>query len=108
MNDEHPFGPVLYEYTAEDAVKDGVFVHVGRIGDTPVYITTNCFNRAGLDDPLHRHGVVQEAIAALKIPDPEDTHWKLRVLHKGKAADYDCLWVVHNAEGITIMFPEDY
>jgi len=108
MKEEQSFGPVLHKYTAKDAVSDGTFVALGRIGEIPVYATANCFIRAGLDDPIQRHGVVLEAIEALKRPDPEDTHWRLRVLHKGKAADYDCLWVVLNDEGLTIMFPEDY
>lgn len=108
MENEHSFGPPISTYTAKDAVRDGTFVVLGRYGPTPIYATRNCFEHAGLDNPIHRRGVLLEAIEALRKPDPEDTHWKLRVLHKGKAVDYECLWVVLNSEGITIMFPEDY
>lgn len=104
---DKPF-EVISRYTAEDALRDGVFVKLGMIGEVPVYATANCYARAGLDNPVQRRGVVLEAIKALRAPDPEDTDWKLRVLHKGIAADYECLWVVLNDEGITIMLPEDY
>ena len=109
MHEEHPFGEVISTYTTEEALEDGVLVKLGKFGDIPVYATANCFARAGLDNPLQRTGVVLEAIAALKKPDPEDDGFrKLRVLHKGIAADYDCLWVILDGQGITIMFPEDY
>ena len=109
MNEANPFGEVISTYTADQAVEDGILVRAGRCGAVPVFITTNCFFKAGLDNPLQRHGVVLEAIEALKKPNPEDDGYrKLRVLHKGRAVDYECLWVIHDGQGITIMFPEDY
>lgn len=109
MCEENPFGEVISTYTAKQAVEDGILVELGRCGDLPVYATTNCFFRAGLDNPLQRRGVILEAIHELKKPDPEDDGYrKLRVLHKGIAADYECLWVIQDGQGITIMFPEDY
>jgi hypothetical protein len=33
---------------------------------------------------------------------------KLRVLHKGVAADYDSLWAILDLQGLTIMLPADY
>ena len=109
MNEQELLGDVIYTYTRDQAVKDGVLIELGIIGSTPVYATTNCFYRAGLDNPLQRIGVVLEAIEALKKQDVEDTSvMKLRVLHKGIAADYECLWVIQDCEAITIMFPEDY
>lgn len=103
------FGEVISVYTTEQALEDGVLVKLGTVSGVPVLATTNCFYKAGLDNPLQRHGVVLEAVQALNKPDPEDDGFrKLRVLHKGKAVDYDCLWVIQDAQGITIMLPEDY
>ena len=105
---------VLSTYTAEDAVRDGLFIQLGTIiqpgtsSSTPIYATANAFVLAGLDDPLQRQGVIQEALHALAQREPEDTHWKLRTLHKGKSSHYECLWVVLNQDGVTIMMPEDY
>ena len=108
MNNGESF-EIISTYTTEEAVEDGVLVPLGTVGRTPVYATRNCFDRAGLDNPLQRKGVVLEAVDVLNRPDPEDDGFrKLRVLHKGIAADYDCLWVILDGQGITIMFPEDY
>ena len=38
-NDE-VFGEVIYRYTAEDALRDGVFVSVESVGNYPVYFTS--------------------------------------------------------------------
>lgn len=100
---------VISKYTRKQAVEDGVLVELGSAGKVPVLATSNCFHRAGLDNTLQRRGVVLEALEALKRPEPEDSQgYQLRVLHKGIAADYDCLWVVYDGEAITIMLPEDY
>jgi len=108
-DDSEDAGEVISVYTTEQAIEDGVLVVLGSIGGVPVLATTNCFFKAGLDNPLQRHGVVLEAVSALNKSDPEDDGFrKLRVLHKGKAVDYECLWVIHDSQGITIMLPEDY
>ena len=109
MKEEEFCGEVISAYSREQAVEDGMLVELGNVGKTPVYATSNCYYTAGLDNPLQRYGVVLEAIEALKKCDIEDTSvMKLRVLHKGIAADYECLWVIQDCEAITIMFPEDY
>ncbi len=108
MENENVFGEIIHSYTATEAVADGILIELGSLGEIPVYATANCFERAGLDNPLHQKGVVLEAVAALKKPDPEDSDYmKLRVLHKGIAADYDCLWAILDGQGVTLMFPED-
>ena len=100
---------VISKYSREQAVEDGVIIELGAVGKVPVLATSNCFHKAGLDNPLQRRGVVLEALEALKRHDSEDSAgYKLRVLHKGIAADYDCLWVVYDGEAVTIMLPEDY
>jgi len=103
------FGEVIHSYTAAEAVADGILVDLGSLGSIKVYATANCFHRAGLDNPLQRKGVVLEAVEALNKTDPEDSEcMRLRVLHNGKAADYDCLWAILDGQGLTLMFPEDY
>ncbi len=106
---ENIFGETICTYTVEEAIDDGVLVELGKVGNVPVLATSNCFSTAGLDNPLHCKGVVMEAIEALRKPDPEDSPTrKMRVLHEGVAADYERLWVFHDAQGITLMLPEDY
>lgn len=104
MNKEHKNEewPVIYRYTAEDAVRDGVFVHVGNVGREEVYITSNLFAE-GYEDEQKRIDLVTKGLDLLRKPDPEDTDdmW-LRVIEKNK------IWVVRNGEGYTFMKPEDY
>jgi len=99
---EQVFGPVLFRYTAEDAVRDGMFVEVGKVGDCPVYFTRNLFDQGYQDEPK-RKALVDGGLKMLGEPDAEDTDsMRLRVIEK------DRIWVVLNGEGITFMKPEDY
>jgi type I site-specific restriction endonuclease len=109
MENDNLFGEVISTYTTEQAVGDGLLIELGSLGSTKVYATSHCFNKAGLDDPIQRKGVVAEAVEALQKPDSEDSDYmKLRVLHKGVAADYDSLWAILDLQGLTIMLPADY
>ena len=99
---------IIFKYTKQDAVNDGVIIELGQYGKLPVYVTRNCFDTVGLKDPVICRGIVLEAIDALSKPDPEDDDYRsMRVIHK-EDADCDSIWVIHDGEGITIMFPEDY
>ena len=60
------FGEVIHSYTREQAVEDGVLVELGKVGNVPVLATTNCYHRAGLDNPLHRRGIVLEAVGLVQ------------------------------------------
>lgn len=94
--------PLIYKYTAEDAVQDGVFVHVGNMGKEKVYFTSNLFSE-GYEDLQKRLDLVKRGLQMLSKPDPEDTNYMwLRVIEKNR------IWVVRNGEGITYMKPEDY
>lgn len=93
---------LISKYSLEDALNDGIFVLVGRVGnDIPIVITTNLFNE-GYEDYEKRTKLVRKGLQLLNEPDKEDTHWKLRVIEKDK------IWVTWNSEGITFMKPEDY
>jgi hypothetical protein len=104
MGDEDGlFGPVIYKYTARDAVEDGIFVEVGSVGENPVYFTTNLFETGRYQDKDKRVALVSKGLELLKEHDPEDSDYmRLRVIEKGG------IWVVYNGEGITFMRPEDY
>jgi hypothetical protein len=104
MEDDDDFwGPVISEYTAKDAVEDGIFVEVGSMGKHPVYFTTNLFESGEYQDYEKRVNLVKRGLEMLNKEDPEDSDYmRLRVIEK------DEIWVVYNGEGITFMKPEDY
>jgi hypothetical protein len=94
--------PLIYKYTAEDAVADGVFVYVGDVGKEKVYFTSNLF-ADGYEEIDRRTGLVKRGLEMLSRPDSEDSDYMhLRVIEK------DRIWVVRTGEGITYMKPEDY
>jgi hypothetical protein len=99
------FGEPIYRYTAEDAVRDGVFVHTGWVGrnrEIPVYFTANLV-ASGYEDPDRQCRLVLGGLAQLSRPDPEDSDYmRLRVLEEGR------VWVTLTGEGITYMLPSDY
>jgi hypothetical protein len=94
--------PIISKYTAEDAVRDGVFIHVGDISKQKVYLTSNLFAE-GYEDQKKRTDLVNRGLQLLRRPDREDTEYMhVRVIEKDK------IWVVRTGEGITYMRPEDY
>jgi hypothetical protein len=101
-NEEDEEWPIISKYTAEDAGRDGVFVHVGDVGKEKVYFTSNLFAE-GYEDLQKRTELVNRGLELLRKPDREDTDYMhLRVIEKEK------IWVVRTGEGFTYMRPEDY
>jgi type I site-specific restriction endonuclease len=101
-NDGKLFGDVIYSYTAQDAVEDGLFVPVGTVGHYPVYFTSNLFAE-GYEDEAKRKTLVERGLEMLRRYDAEDTEYmRLRVIER------DRIWLVLNGEGYTFMKPEDY
>lgn len=93
---------VIYTYTREQAIEDGILVPVGFIGSQSVVITANLF-KEGYEDEQKRKDLINRGLELLRQPDPEDTEdMKLRAIEKNK------IWVIWNAEGFTYMKPEDY
>jgi len=93
---------VIYSYTKEQAIEDGVLVSVGTVGTQSVVFTSNLF-ADGYEDKQKRIELVNRGLEMLKQPDPEDTDYmKLRVIEKDK------IWVILDGSGITFLRPEDY
>ena len=103
-NDQDLFGNVISIYTQEQAIEDGILVHVGQLTTgQKVVFTTNLFETGGYEDQVKRIDLVQQGISLLQNLDPEDTdHMKLRVIEK------DRIWVIADGNGLTFMRPEDY
>lgn len=101
--EESPFGEVISAYTQDQAIEDGVLVLVGHVGKERVIFTRNLFTR-GYEDPLCRKALVEQGLALLLKPDPEDSEcMRLRVIEEEK------IWVIwHAGEGYTFLCPEDY
>ena len=97
------YGDLLVSvYTAEDAVRDGVFMKYGTLAFTPVYITSNLYND-GYDDEEKEEKLIQSGLEMLFHEDPEDSDtMRLRVVKKNE------IWVAETGDGITFMKPEDY
>lgn len=99
---EELFGPVIYSYTTEQAVEDGVLVHAGSVGQHQVYFTRTLWD-AGYSDLQERIDLVNRGIELLRQPDPEDSKYmKLRVIEKDK------LWVIAEPGKLTYLKPDDY
>jgi type I site-specific restriction endonuclease len=94
---------VIYSYTREQAIEDGVLILSGTVGATSVVFTSNLF-ADGYEDKEKRIALVNRGLEMLRQPDPEDSDYmKLRVIEKDK------IWVIwHAGEGFTFMKPEDY
>jgi len=102
---------VIYEYTQEQAIEDGILVVVGSCGRQRIIFTTNLFSdylEEGKDgdnkvDIKKLRGTIKKGLNMLKRPDKEDSKYmRLRVIEK------DRIWVIWNTEGFTFMKPEDY
>ncbi len=105
-NDEkkHPiFGEVISAYTQDQAIEDGVLVHVDEIGKQRV-VFTRCLFDQGYEAEVKRKTLVEKGMELLCRQDPEDSpDMRLRVIEKGK------IWVIWNVgEGFTFLTPEDY
>jgi len=99
---EQFFGKPISTYTTEDAISDGIKTEIGSNNGVKIYITgTLLFD--GYEDEEKLKALVNLGLAALNKPDDEDTtYMKLRVLKEQN------VWVIYNAEGVTLMRPEDY
>lgn len=97
---KHP--GIIYNYTAKDAVRDGIFHALGRFAFHPIYFTSGLWNE-GLEDDDKREKLIERGIELLTQRETEDTEYlKLRVIEKNK------IWVTQKYGGITFMKPSDY
>jgi hypothetical protein len=106
---EELFGPVIFSYTTEQAVEDGVLVPVGmyHLGDSaeqwPVYFTATLMAEGYQEDAQKRADLVYRGIRLLMTPDPEDSPtMHLRVIEPDEA------WVIAEPGKLTYLRPEDY
>lgn len=102
---------VIYEYTQEQAIEDGILVVVGNCADQRIIFTANLFSDYSFEDkegrervdPDKLRGTIEKGLNMLKRPDKEDSKYmRLRVIEKNR------IWVIWNAEGFTYMKPDDY
>ena len=97
------FGEVISAYTQDQAIKDGVLVHVGEIGKQRVVFTRVLFDQ-GYEDDAKRKALIEKGLELLCRQDPEDSSdMRLRVIEEGK------IWVIWNVgEVFTFLTPGDY
>ncbi len=103
-DNEHPiFGEVISVYTQDEAIEDGVLVHVGEVGKQRVVFTRVLFDQ-GYEDEAKRKALIERGLELLCRQDPEDSPgMRLRVIEEGK------IWVIWNVgEGFIFLRPEDY
>ena len=106
-NGDDLFGPVIFKYTPDDAVRDGVLIPVGEMTythgpPTPLYFTSNLF-ADGYEDDMKRKELVYRGLDLLRKPDEQDSDYmRLRVIEEGR------IWVILDGQGYTFMKPEDY
>lgn len=104
-------GEVVYEYTDDQAVEDGVLADIGHLG---LKCNGEIVNRATASVMYEaRHaGVGDDADLAKWLGsliatavDNEGDGYLLVIATQGTTPK---MWVVHNGQGYTIMLPEDY
>ena len=94
--------PVIFSYTTEQAVDDGVLVYVGDVGRSKVYFTRGLFDQ-GYEEENRRKELVNRGLDLLRKPDNEDSEYMaLRVIEKDK------IWVIAEQGKLTYLLPEDY
>lgn len=97
------FGDVIYTYTAEDAVSDGISIPIGTAGDEPVYFTSSPFSDGYERQPEKIRELVERGLELLRQPEEEDTDYmRLRVVEK------DRIWAILDGDGYKFMKLEDY
>ena len=93
---------VIYSYTQDQAIEDGVLILIGYAGSERVIFTRTLLEK-GYSEKTKRKALVDLGFALLRKPDPEDSPgMRLRVIEKGK------IWVIWNGDGFTFLTPEDY
>ncbi len=103
INETLELGEVVFEYSQDQAISDGILVPVGYAGSRRIVLTRDLFEK-GYEDEGCRKDLIQKGLALLAVADPEDTpDMRLRVVVPKK------IWVIwHRQEGITFLQPEDY
>ena len=97
------FGNVIYRYTQDEAIEDGVLVHVGNVGKHRVVFANTLFVQ-GYEDETKRKALIEQGLELLCGRDQEDSpDRRHRVIEKDK------IWVIWNVgEGFTFLTPGDY
>ena len=101
---EEFFGEPIHTYTRQQAIEDGVLIHVGdvntNLGTISICFTSNLFS--DYRDETSRRDLIRQAIRLFSQPDEEDDGYRrMRVI------DSDT-WVIWDGDGITLLRPEDY
>ena len=93
---------LIFKYSRERAIADGVLIPVGMAGSLSVVFTAALFSDY-YADPQKITSLVNQGLELLRQPDPEDSDcMKLRVIGPET-------WIIYNTEeGITLLKPEDY
>ena|SRR2546425_8956378 len=106
MQEQQP--EIIYAYTDEQAVEDGVLVpisagRVNRVTRTVFDQLTEQMGSSPLTGPVTNIGPLMEAIRAILQLAPDEDGWR-KLTWRGKE-----LWLLPNeVGGITLMFPQDY
>jgi hypothetical protein len=93
---------LIFKYTRQQAVEDGVLASVGIFLGMDTVFTANLY-ADGYEDQKKRLELITRGLALLAVPDAEDTDYmKLRVIEKGK------IWLIFDGDGLCFLRPEDY
>lgn len=100
---------VIFAYSQDEALEDGVLVLVGYAAlglgkKTERVIFTRTLFEEGYAEEEKRRRLLIRGFSLLLEPNPEDSpSMKLRVIEKGK------IWIIWNeGEGFTLLTPSDY
>jgi hypothetical protein len=108
VKDTDPFGPVIYEYTLQQAINDGVLVEIFKnlwpelSGGKPIVATSHLFGEVSL--------------AGLREIWNEYVQWRKNVMPTlpeeeqlfSTSMNSEKVWVIEDAQAYTLLYPDDY
>ncbi len=108
VDDTDPFGPVIYEYTLQQAINDGVLVEIFKnrwpelSGGKPIVVTSHLFGEvslAGLMEIWNEYVVWRKNVMPT-LPEEEQMF--------STSMNSEKVWVIEDGQAYTLLYPDDY
>jgi hypothetical protein len=102
------FGPVIYEYTLQQAIEDGVLVEIFKnvwpelSGGKPIVATSHLFGEvslAGLREIWNEYVVWRKNVMPT-LPEEERMF--------STSMNGEKVWVIEDGQAYTLLYPDDY
>ena len=108
VDDTDPFGPVIYEYTLQQAINDGVLVELFKnrwpelSGGKPIVATSHLFGEVSLAGLMEIWNEFVEWRKNVMPTLPEEEQMFSTSMNSEK------VWVIEDGQAYTLLYPDDY